>query len=176
MQQSINHLDDKVPHWFAVHTRFKSEKIVNRLLNQKGINNYLPIQKLARKWGRRVTSVELPLISCYIFVNITKSEYVKVLETEYVVGFVRFAKDLISVPEHEINLLQRIVNEGFDIFVEKSTFYEGDEVEIAQGNLTGLKGKLVSFEGKNRMLVELDHLGYTLQISVGKEMLFKAQV
>jgi hypothetical protein len=39
--------------------------------------------------------------------------------------------------------------------------------------LTGLKGKLISVEGKNRVLVELDQLGYTLQISVEKEMVIK---
>ncbi len=172
-QTAINHLDEKTPNWFAVHTKFKSEKVVQRLLNQKGIDNYLPLQKWTRRYGRRITQVEIPLISCYIFVNITKKNYVPVLETEYVVGFVRFSKDLISVPEAEISLLQRIVGGGLDVFVEKSTFYQGDEVEIAYGNLTGLKGKLISVEGKNRVLVELDQLGYTLQISVEKEMVVK---
>ena len=173
-QQAIsNHLDENIPRWFAVHTKYKSEKIVQRMLSQKKINAYLPLQKYARKYQRRISSVELPLISCYIFVNITKADYVKVLETEYVVGFVRFGKDLIAVPEQEIALLQRIINEKIDVFVEKSTFYEGDEVEISAGNLMGLKGKLISIEGKNRMLVELEQLGYTLQLSIEANMLQK---
>ena len=46
-------------------------------------------------------------------------------------------------------------------------------VEIAVGNLMGLKGKLISVEGKNRMLVELEQLGYTLQLSVEANMLQK---
>ena len=67
-----NHLDENTPKWFAVHTKYKSEKIVQRMLSQKNVNAYLPLQKHIRKYQRRVTSVELPLISCYIFVNITK--------------------------------------------------------------------------------------------------------
>ena len=173
IQAISNHLDENISKWFAVHTKYKSEKIVQRMLSQKNVNAYLPLQKHARKYQRRISSVELPLISCYIFVNITKADYVKVLETEYVVGFVRFGKNLIAVPEQEITLLQRIINEDIDVFVEKSTFYEGDEVEIAVGNLMGLKGKLISVEGKNRMLVELEQLGYTLQLSIEANMLQK---
>ncbi len=175
MEEQVNGrlLDEKTPRWFAVHTKYKSEKIVQRMLAQKNVNAYLPLQKKVRKYQRRVSSVELPLISCYIFVNITKADYVKVLETEYVVGFVRFGKDIIAVSEQEINLLQRIINEDIDVFVEKTTFYEGDEVEIAFGNLLGLRGKLVAVEGKNRMLVELEQLGYTLQLSVENDMVRK---
>ena len=166
-------LDEKTPRWFAVHTKYKSEKIVQRMLAQKSVNTYLPLQKKVRKYQRRVVTVELPLISCYIFVNITKADYVKVLETEYVVGFVRFGKDIIAISDHEINLLQRITNEDIDIFVEKTTYYTGDEVEIAHGHLLGLRGKLVAIEGKNRMLVELEQLGYTLQLSVENNMVRK---
>jgi transcription antitermination factor NusG len=156
-----------------VNTKYKCEKIVQRLLNQKNIEVYLPLQQFSRKRGRSIKNVEIPLISCYIFVKINRVDYTKVLETEYVVGYVRFAKDLISVPEAEIELLQRIVGENLDILVEKATFYEGDEVEIAAGNLNGIRGKLVSIEGKNRMLVELNHLGYALQISVEKQVIRK---
>jgi transcription antitermination factor NusG len=166
-------INEIVPRWYAVHTKYKSEKIVHRLLKQKNIDNFLPLQNFTRKYGRRIANVEIPLISCYIFVNITKTEYVKVLETEYVVGFVRFAKDIIPIPDVEIELMQRIIGEDIDILVEKSTFYEGDDIEIAAGQLTGLRGKLVTIEGKNRMLVELEHLGYTLQLSVEKQVVRK---
>ena len=116
---------------------------------------------------------ELPLISCYAFVNITKDDYVKVLETEYVVGFVRFAKDIFPIPEEEFNLMRRIVGENVEISVEKYTFYAGDEVEIAQGNLAGIRGKMVEIDGKNRVLVELGHLGFNLQLSIDRQQLIK---
>lgn len=166
-------IDETNPRWYAVHTRFKSEKIVQRMLTRKQIECYLPLQKRFRRHGQKMLVSEIPLISCYIFVKITKADYVHVLETEYVVGFVRFAKDIYPIPDAEFTLMQRIVSGETDVLVEKTTFYEGETVEIAMGNLAGLKGKLVEIEGKNRVLVELEHIGFTLQISIEKQNLLR---
>lgn len=166
-------IDGQIAHWYAVNTRFKSEKVVYRMLQQKQIECYLPLQKRYRRHGKKVLTNELPLISCYIFVKIVKGQYVKVLETDYVVGFVRFAKDILPIPEHEFNLMRRICGEDIEISVEKYTFYEGDMVEIATGNLAGIKGKLVEIEGNKRVLVELEHLGFNLQISIEKQNLIR---
>jgi transcription antitermination factor NusG len=166
-------INEKNPCWYAVHTRYKSEKIVQRMLTRKHIESYLPLQKRFRRHGTKMLMSEIPLISCYIFVKITKADYVKVLETEYVVGFVRFAKDIYPIPDEELNLMHRIVDGSTDVVVEKNTFYEGETVEIATGNLAGLTGKLIEIEGKNRVLVELETIGFTLQISVEKQNLIK---
>jgi transcription antitermination factor NusG len=168
-------IDEKIPRWYAIHTRYKSEKIVQRMLTRKQIECYLPLQKRFRRHGQKMLVNEIPLISCYIFVKITKDDYVHVLETEYVVGFVRFAKDIYPIPEAEFTMMQRIVGGETDVLVERTTFYEGETVEIATGNLAGLKGKLVEIEGKNRVLVELEHIGFTLQISVEKQNLIKRE-
>lgn len=169
-----NHLDAVEPRWFAINTRYKCEKMAFRQLVRKGVPVYLPLQKHTRRYTRKIRVVELPLISCYLFVKITKADYVKVLETENVVGFVRFSQNLISIPEDEINLMRRILGEGWEVQAEKTTFVKGDEVEIAVGNLLGMKGVLVDVsEQKPQVLVELERMGYTLRISVDKSILVK---
>ena len=168
-----NHLDDSTPKWFAVYTRFKGEKMAFRHLAKKGISVYLPLQKLTRRYTRKVKVVELPLISCYIFVKITKQEYVKVLETESVVDFVRFSNNLISIPEEEIETMKRVLGENWEVQIEQSKFEPGDLVEISAGNLIGLKGRLVDQRDKQQVLVDLERLGYTLRISVDKQLLRK---
>jgi transcription antitermination factor NusG len=166
-------IHDSLSQWYAINTRFKSEKVVYRMLQQKQVDCYLPLQKRYRLHGKKIITTELPLISCYVFVNIVKSQYVKVLETDYVVGFVRFAKEILPIPDHEFNLMRRICGEDLEVAVEKYTFYEGDAVEISTGNLAGIKGKLIEIEGKNRVLVELEHLGFNLQLSIEKQNLIK---
>ena len=81
----INQLHDTEARWFAVYTRYKREKIVRKQLSDKGIECYLPLQQFTRHYTRKVKQVQLPLISCYIFVKICKPEYIKVLETPEVV-------------------------------------------------------------------------------------------
>lgn len=168
-----NHLHTTDGRWFAVYAQFKREKIVERQLRQKGVECYLPLQKVTRLYQRKRRTVELPLISGYIFVRITKDQYLPVLETEHVVRFVRFSKNLISIPEAEIDLIRRVVGEGFPLEVEQTSMAEGDAVEIVAGNLTGLSGRLISREGKKQVAIELTNIGYSLRLTVDPSILIK---
>ncbi|HRI60637.1 MAG TPA: transcription termination/antitermination NusG family protein, partial [Saprospiraceae bacterium] len=122
-----NHLDQSEPRWFAVYTKYKREKLVQKRLQEQGINAYLPIQRLTRRYERKVKTVEMPLISCYVFTRITKKQYVPVLNTPDVLQFVKFSQNLIAIPEREIQLLQRIAGEGMDMEVEQNAFHPGEE-------------------------------------------------
>ncbi len=169
--QYENHLHEQEARWFAVYTQYKREKLVYSALMQKGICTYLPLRKLTRHYTRKTRVVELPLISCYVFVKITKAEYIKVLQNEYVLGFVKFSKNLISIPEVEIDIMRRVIGEASLLEVEQQTYSIGDEVEVIGGELTGLKGKLIELEGQKRMIIALESLGYTLHIQVASELL-----
>jgi len=176
MPTIINHLHETEPRWFAVHTRSKGEKFVQRMLAKKGIHAYLPLQKLMRRYTRSTRVVEKPLINCYVFVSITKAAYLSVLETENVAGFVKSGKDLRSIPEAEIEILRRITLEnGLDVEVIPGGFSEGEPVEITAGNLIGMKGRIVKTEGTRKFQIELLTLGYSLLISVDGAFLGKLQ-
>jgi transcription antitermination factor NusG len=173
----INQLDASEPRWFAVHTRSKSEKFVQRMLAKKGIYAWLPLQKLLRRYTRSTRMTEKPLINCYVFVKIVKEQYVPVLETENVAGFVRFSKNLIAIPEAEIDILKKItLEDGLDVEAVRGGFSEGDPVEIAAGNLAGLKGRIVKMEGKRKFQVELNYLFHSLLISVDAAFLEKTRL
>jgi transcription antitermination factor NusG len=143
---------------------------VVRRLAKKGIIAYTPVNKIVRQYKRKRKVVDLPLINCYVFVQIRKAEYVPVLETEYVHRFITFSKNLIAIPDREILLLKRICREISEIKTEEISFQKGKEVEIIAGNLTGIKGKLVDDLGKN-FLVELEYIGIGLRIEVDPKYL-----
>lgn len=168
-----NHLHETEPRWFAVYCRSKSEKVVKRLLGMKNIESYLPLQKVVRRYTRKIKTHELPLIRGYIFVKIVKNEYVPVLETENVVKFIRFAKNLLAIPEDEIDIMRRVVGEGYEVEAEVSNFQEGDEVEVIGGKLTGLRGRLVEKMGKKQMVVDLANVGYSLKMNIDISLLRK---
>ncbi len=168
-----NQLDEQEARWFAVYTKFKREKQVLRQLKERGIEAYLPLQSYTRRYTRKIKQVEIPLISCYIFTKITKQNYVPVLETPDVVNFVKFAKNLIAIPNQEMDILRRVVGEQVEIDVQPGTYQVGDEVEIIGGNLTGLKGYLLHTESEKNFIIELENLGYSLRMSVNPAMLRK---
>lgn len=169
----LNQLDEREPRWFAVYTMAKREKMVTRHLRQKGIECYLPLQQLTRYYTRKVKHVELPLIRGYVFVHITKDEYVPVLETPDVVNFVKFNKNLIAIPEREIDIIRRVVGDKMEAFAEPLSLSAGDVVEIIGGQLTGIQGRMVQRENKNEILLELTTIGLALRVTVKEEYLRK---
>ncbi len=166
-----NHLHEQIPKWFAVYTQYKREKLVLKQLSAKGIEVYLPLQKVIRRYIRKVKYLELPLINCYVFVKITKAEYIRVLETEHVLKFIHFSNNLLSIPEAEIQLMKRIIGEELGFTIEPATFCAGEEVEIIGGELTGLEGKLISREGKHSFLVELTNIGFQFRMAIDPSLL-----
>lgn len=164
-------LSSEEKRWFAVYTKFKREKLVVKQLQSKQIIAYVPLQQLTRYYTRKIKKVELPLISCYVFVQIDQSEYVPVLETPDVVNFVKVQKDLVAIPEREINILRQIVGEGIELEVSESKVRVGQKAEIIGGRLTGLKGKVVSEHGDKNFVIELDTLNYSLHMQVPKKYL-----
>lgn len=167
-------LQETEARWFAIRTRSKCEKVVCQALAKKNIHAYLPLLRSVRRYERKVKQVEKPLITCYVFVRIVRPEYVPVLETEHVAGFVKTAQALTPIPEEEINILRRVVLEpGLELEAIPGAIGTGDAVEIIGGPLTGLQGCIVKTENKRKMQVELRNLGYSLLITIDSALLQK---
>ena len=145
-----------------------------RLLAKKNIEAYLPLNRLVKEYKSKRKVVELPLISCYVFVRITRDQYVPVLETNNVVKFIQFSKRIVAIPDQEIDLLRRICQEQMDLQVEKTDFQKGKAVEIIGGNLTGVHGMLVAKKGKN-FVVQLDHIGWGLHMEIDPSLVRSTQ-
>jgi transcription antitermination factor NusG len=170
-----NHLSESEPKWFAVRTRFKSEKVALKQLHRLGVETYLPIRQMTRRYGRKIRKVELPLINSFVFVRIKKNEYASVLETEYVAGFLKFGNNLLSIPEGEIEMIRRLLGEDIEIevVVKEESYAKGDWVEVTKGPLLGMKGCLLNIQGKDKLLVELTNSGHSLHISIDTDLLRK---
>jgi transcription antitermination factor NusG len=152
--------------WFAIRTPYKREKSTLKELKLNQIECYLPVVPVVKKYNRSIKTYELPLINNYVFVKIRRSEYITVLGLRDVLGFLKFEGALIAIPEEEISLLRRIVgmNENLSMVERKPRI--GRTVEIIAGKLTGVKGVVADVLGKKTILVDLETLGWTLQIEV----------
>ena len=170
-QDYENHLDTEQARWFAVYTKYKREKLVAARFNDLGIEYYLPLQEVTRYYTRKKKVVELPLINCHIFVKITKEDYIKVLQTNDVLRFVKVGKNLLAIPQPEIDLLQRILGKGKEVSVCETSFLLGDRVEVIGGQLTGLKGILIESNRRNNLLIRLDTIGLDLEMYIDYKLL-----
>ena len=153
--------------WYAIYTKYKCEKYVVDKLNKKGVEAYVPLLSSWKTYASKKKRVSIPLIHNYAFVKIDKSQHIKVLETDYVLGFVCFERVRAGVKESEIELLKRITGEVSDLKIDnKENLRKGEEVEIISGSLTGVRGLLIDFMGKKELLIELTSIGYHLRMNV----------
>jgi len=152
--------------WYVIYTRSRTEKKVAAELECRGVESYLPLERTIRKWSDRRKKVKIPLFSGYVFVRILWKDYLKVLQTPYVIGFVRFNKIPAIVPEQQIRNIH-IITEGM-IPVEKTTegFHKGETITITRGNLEGLQGILVEIKGKRKLLIRIEAVNQNLLVDV----------
>ncbi len=165
------HLDKIEKKWFAIYTRYKREKIVQKQLTEKGVEAYLPLSTHKRVYTRKIKIIELPLISCYVFVKILQSEYLTVASTHDVVKFVKVSHELLAIPEREIKILKAITGQKIEIEAVALKPEIGDEIEICFGSLYGLKGKLVDHHNDKNVVIELEQMGFSMRMHVDPQFL-----
>ncbi len=171
----LNKRDDLVmdiAKWFAIYTKPRQEKIVEKQLLKQKIEYYLPYKKELRQWSDRKKWVETPLFPSYIFVKITTKEYSVVKGTHGVLKFVNFSGERLSIREEEIALIRRVETSKCLVEVAQDTaFTIGAKVEITEGILAGESGKLVTIAGKDRVGIEIESLGCFLSIEIERKHL-----
>jgi len=159
--------------WFAIRVKSRSEKkVYSDLIDQK-IEAYLPLQRKLRQWSDRKKWIEMPLISGYVFVYISRKEYESVLRTYNVVCYVYFEVKAAIIRDQDINLLKRMLGQvevELEITVEQ--LKPGQMVEIVAGPLCGVIGELIDFQGKNKVALRIPPLGYTVLVEApGKNLI-----
>jgi transcription antitermination factor NusG len=156
--------------WLVIYTTPRAEKKVNERLRERGIETYLPLYKTIRQWSDRKKKVELPLFNSYIFVCVSESERIKVLQTDGVVRFLYFLGKPAVVRDKEIEAIRLFLHEteGLKIKVEV-----GQKVEIASGPMEGIYGEVIRI-GKDKLLLRIEELAMSLVAEVDRGMVKQA--
>jgi transcription antitermination factor NusG len=161
---------EKEVRWYAVYVDSRAEKKVEKELTNKGIENYLPLKTTLRRWSDRKKLVDLPLIPGYIFVRILYKSYLSVLQTQHIVGFVRFEGKPAAIPERQIDFLKRMLKQteySWEVSVER--FTPGQLVEIIAGPFIGLQAELIAIKGKKRVGVRIEQINNVLLVDIPME-------
>jgi transcription antitermination factor NusG len=151
--------------WHAIYVHSRAEKKVHSELTRKEIEAFLPLQRKLRQWSDRKKWVEVPLISGYVFVRITRKEYDTVLQIDNVMQYVRFEGKAAVVRDHDIEVLKRILGQSdLEVEITLDELLPGMLVEIVSGPMMGIRGELVSFRGNNKVALRIPPLGFTVLV------------
>ena len=151
--------------WMALYTKPRWEKKVDRILLQKGLNSWCPVQKTERQWSDRKKIVEVPLFTSYVFVNITPDERLNVLQTDGVLNFVHYLGKPAVIRDEEIALIKSYLQEDEAIVTVQSaqSFRENDKVIVSQGVFMDNSGTIIRSSNK-KVYVRLESLGQIMVV------------
>ncbi len=158
------------PYWYAFVTRPRHEKRVEKQLCGNGIECYLPLHRVVRRWKDRRKQVELPLFSCYIFAHISYFKRYDVLMVPGVVRIVAIGNQPTPVRDEEIEAVRRLLEAEVQFELSPELHY-GDRVRVVAGPLTGIEGELVDFRGSSRVALNVGVVGQSLLVEVERSKL-----
>ena len=153
-------------HWFAVYTTSRHEKRVDQHFTVRGIEHFLPLYQVQRKWadGSRVT-LNLPLFPGYIFVHIDRAQRVSVLEVPGVLAIVGGAGGAPApLPLADIEALR------FGLHLRRAEPHPllqiGQRARIRSGALAGMEGVVVRKKNSFRVVLTMDAIMQSIAVEV----------
>jgi transcription antitermination factor NusG len=153
--------------WFAVYTKPRWEKKVFKLLQEKNIESYCPLNKVRRKWSDRIKVVEEPLFKSYVFVCITEADKTAVRMINGIVNFVYWLGKPAIIKDKEIEVIKRFLDEYDNVEVRQVNVKEGSEVLVEAGVFLGKKGIVKKLLNK-KVEVFIESIGFALTAYIDK--------
>jgi transcription antitermination factor NusG len=152
--------------WLALAVRSRHEKAVKTILDSKGYRTAVPLVRCVHK--RRSGSAwdsQKPLITGYVFTVHDQQNPFRIVTTPGVVQIVSFGSQPATIPEAEIEALERIAASGLPAAGCGYTRI-GETVEMIDGPLKGIQGIVLRQAKTTRMVVGVDLLQRSVAVEV----------
>jgi len=152
--------------WYACCTRPRAEKQVDRLLEERGIESYLPAVARVHRWRDRDQTVIVPLFTSYVFAR--GQVLWRIVETPGVYDVVRFDDHPALIPDADIRNIERFVRALTVTRHEPAPvpFRQGERVRITCGPLRGVEGVVVQMKNQRRVIVGLAAIDAGFEVNV----------
>jgi transcription antitermination factor NusG len=139
-------------------------------LDNKGIENYCPLNKVVRQWSDRKKVVLEPVFKSYVFVRIAEEKKWEVKKIDGILNYVYWLGKPAHIRDEEIQTIRKFLHEFNDVTVEKKNFHVNSKVRIKQGVLMNYEGMIVEVSG-NRIIVRIESMDIQLSAQFDKKNL-----
>lgn len=161
--------------WYAVYTKPRWEKKVAKLLDEKGVENYCPLNKVVKQWSDRKKVVMEPIFKSYVFVRVEDKDKFELKNISGILNFVYWLGKPAIVRDEDIDTIRKFLNEFGEVTVsEIDQFKVNARVRVKQGIMMNYQGLLVEVMG-NKAKVRIESMGIYLFAQFDKKNLELSQ-
>jgi len=162
MGLDLRNLDHR---WLALQVRSGWETRSAYALKEYGYEQFLPLYPQQRQWSDTKKLVHVPLFPGYLFLRFDSTNRTPVLSVPGILKFVGTANCPVPVQDSEIAALQRATTTA--AAYGPCAFLEiGQEVEVRNGPLAGLRGNIVRFKNKLRLIISVSLLKKSVYVEI----------
>lgn len=162
--------------WLVFYTKSRHEVRVGAYLAQRDYEVFLPMQTVLRQWSDRKKKVRVPLFRSYIFVYDSESRIPDIVQAPGVARNVRYNDRPAVLQEKELDTIRRFLATGLLVeTIAEVDFKAGEEAEVIDGPLKGIRGKIIQSPTGDKFSVTLEILGNSMLIRLDARVLARVR-
>lgn len=161
----------KEENWWVVKSKSKAERKLAGLLNEAGFEAVCPTYTTIRQWSDRKKKIQLPLISCVVFVKEQENRINELYQFHQVTNILKENGKPALVRNQEIQNLLILSGKWEDELVQNENYSDykpGDFVEVVNGGFSGMRGEMVKNQGKHKIFVVIKSLQMAFSVLIPK--------
>jgi transcription antitermination factor NusG len=153
--------------WYALHTRARHEKAVERRLRDQGMETFVPITMEVHRWSDRKKKVEVPLFSCYVFIRcaLSAEDRTRVYQVESVHGFVGVRGASLPIPDEQIESIQKVLTQSAP-WRSYPFLKAGQRVRVRGGAMDGVEGVFLSENGDHSLIISVEAIQRSMAVRI----------
>ncbi len=157
--------------WWVIKTRSRAEKKLVEKLNEAGFEVVCPTYTTIRQWSDRKKKVEVPLISCVVFVRVMDGRINELYSFPQVTAILKEHGKPALVRDFELQNLLVLCGKWQEDLISQENYSEyqpGDAVEVVSGGFAGMRGEMVKNQGKHKIFVVIKSLQMVFSVVIPK--------
>jgi transcription antitermination factor NusG len=153
--------------WYALHTRARHEKAIERRLHDQGMEAFVPTTMEVHRWSDRKKKVEVPLFSCYVFLRcaLSAEDRTRVYQVESVHGFVGMRGSSLPIPDEQIDSIQKVLAQTAP-WRSYPFLKVGQRVRVRGGAMDGVEGVFLSENGERSLIISVDAIQRSMAVRI----------
>ena len=154
--------------WHLLYVKSRQEKQLSDDLTAMGIANYVPVLRQTRYYGRRKSTLELPLFPGYVFLLGSLDDAYMADRTKRVVSIIKVANQ--KQIEWELENIRTALSCDAEL-APHPFLKEGTRVEVRSGPFRGLQGVIESRARADRLILQVEMLARAVGLEIDASLL-----